>query len=273
MNNTFSPQLNTAVNASLLAGKSVMRFYSRLDSLKITSKGFNDYVSEADQESELIITDALKKSYPKYKITAEESGSNDINSDYEWFIDPLDGTTNFIHGIPQFAISIGLCKNKVPILGVVYDPFKNELFCAEKGKGALLNNKRIRVSSCQKIKSAVFGTGIPYRKKDHSGVYIETLRALMDARCGSIRRLGAAALDLAYVACGRLDGFWEFNLKPWDICAGALIAQEAGATCSDWDNSPLPHSGKRILCTNGNVHNKMVEILSSSEYSLFYDLK
>jgi len=148
MNNTFSPQLNTAVNAALLAGKSIMRFYSRLDNLKITSKGFNDYVSEADQESEKIITEILIKAYPQYKITAEESGSNDINSEYEWFIDPLDGTTNFIHGIPQFAVSIGLCKNKTSILGVVYDPFKNELFCAEKGKGALMNNKKIRVSKC-----------------------------------------------------------------------------------------------------------------------------
>ena len=261
MNNTFSPQLNTAVNASLLAGKSVMRFYSRLDSLKITSKGFNDYVSEADQESELIITDALKKSYPKYKITAEESGSNDINSDYEWFIDPLDGTTNFIHGIPQFAISIGLCKKKVPILGVVYDPFKNELFCAEKVKGALLNNKRIRVSSCQKIKSAVFGTGIPYRKKDHSGVYIETLRALMDARCGSIRRLGAAALDLAYVACGRLDGFWEFNLKPWDIAAGSIIVLEAGGYISDIENNDNYFDSGNVLAANPNLHKEIIGTL------------
>ena len=125
MYNSFSPQLNIAANSALLAGKSIMRFYSRLETLKVMSKGFNDYVSEADQESEKIITEALVKAYPKYKITAEESGSNDIESEYEWFIDPLDGTTNFIHGIPQFAVSIGLCKDKIPILGVVYDPFKN----------------------------------------------------------------------------------------------------------------------------------------------------
>ena len=261
MNKTFSAQLNTAVNASLLAGKSIMKFYSRLDSLKVTSKGFNDYVSEADQESEQIITDELSKKYPNYRITAEESGSNTVESEFEWFIDPLDGTTNFIHGIPQFAISIGLCKNKVPILGVVYDPFKNELFCAEDGNGAYLNNKRIRVSNCHKIKSAVFGTGIPYRKKDTSGVYIETLRALMDARCGSIRRLGAAALDLAYVASGRLDGFWEFNLKPWDIAAGSIIVLEAGGYVSDINNSPNYFESGNVLAANVNLHKEIIENL------------
>ena len=261
MNNTFSPQLNTAVNAALLAGKSIMRFYSRLDNLKITSKGFNDYVSEADQESEKIITEILIKAYPQYKITAEESGSNDINSEYEWFIDPLDGTTNFIHGIPQFAVSIGLCKNKTSILGVVYDPFKNELFCAEKGKGALMNNKKIRVSKCDSIKSAIFGTGIPYRKKDHSGVYIETLRTLMDARCGSIRRLGAAALDLAYVASGRLDGFWEFNLKPWDIAAGSIIVLEAGGYISDINGSEDYFKNGNVLAANISLHKNIIDNL------------
>ncbi len=261
MNNTFSPQLNTAVNAALLAGKSIMRFYSRLDNLKITSKGFNDYVSEADHESEKIITDVLIKAYPQYKITAEESGSNDINSEYEWFIDPLDGTTNFIHGIPQFAVSVGLCKNKIPIIGVVYDPFKNELFCAEKGKGALMNNKKIRVSKCNSIKSAIFGTGIPYRKQDHSGVYIETLRTLMDAKCGSIRRLGAAALDLAYVASGRLDGFWEFNLKPWDVAAGSIIVLEAGGYISDINGTEKYFENGNVLAANINLHKNIIENL------------
>ena len=261
MNKTFSAQLNTAVNASLLAGKSIMRFYSRLDSLKITSKGFNDYVSEADQESEKIITDELSKKYPNYKITAEESGSNKVNSEFEWFIDPLDGTTNFIHGIPQFAISIGLCKNKVPILGVVYDPFKNELFCAEEGNGAYLNNKRIRVSNCHKIKSAVFGTGIPYRKKDTSGVYIETLRALMDARCGSIRRLGAAALDLAYVSCGRLDGYFHNKINVWDVAAGVLIIREAGGKVNDINEFDM--NSINIRASNNNIYNKMLENLKN----------
>ena len=268
MNNTFSPQLNTAVNAALIAGKSIMRFYSRLDNLKITSKGFNDYVSEADQEAEKIITEVLIKAYPQYKITAEESGSNDINSEYEWFIDPLDGTTNFIHGIPQFAVSIGLCKNKIPIIGVVYDPFKNELFCAEKGKGALMNNKKIRVSKCNSIKSAIFGTGIPYRKKDHSGVYIETLRTLMDAKCGSIRRLGAAALDLAYVASGRLDGFWEFNLQPWDIAAGSIIVLEAGGYISDINGTEGYLENGNVLAANINLHKDIIDNLKEKNIKI-----
>jgi myo-inositol-1(or 4)-monophosphatase len=264
MNNNYSPQLNIAVNAALLAGKTIMRFYSRLETLKVMSKGFNDYVSEADQESEKIITETLNKAYPKYKLTAEESGSNETNSEYEWFIDPLDGTTNFIHGIPQFAVSIGLCKDKLPIMGVVYDPFKNELFCAEKGKGALMNDKKIRVANNNSIKSAVFGTGIPYRKKDHSGVYIETLRTLMDARCGSIRRLGAAALDLSYVASGRLDGFWEFNLKPWDIVAGSIIVTEAGGHISDINNTENYLKSGNVLAANINLHQDVIATLQNN---------
>ena len=262
MNSSNSPQLNIAINAALAAGKSIMRFYSRLENLKIQEKGFNDYVSEADQESEKIITTALMKAYPKYKVTAEESGSNLIESEYEWIIDPLDGTTNFIHGIPQFAVSIGLCKNKIPILGVIYDPFKNELFTAEEGKGALMNDKKIRVSTAKSIKTSVFGTGIPYRKKDHTGVYIETLKTLMDAKCGSIRRLGAAALDLSYVACGRLDGFWEFNLKPWDIAAGSIIVTEAGGFISDINNTEKYFENGNVLAANINLHQEIIKNLS-----------
>ncbi len=261
MNNNYSPQLNIAINAALQAGKLIMRFYSRLENLKVMSKGHNDYVSEADQQAEIIIKEVLNKAYPNYKITAEESGSNDIKSEYEWFIDPLDGTTNFIHGIPQFAVSIGLCKEGEPILGVIYDPFKNELFCAEKGKGALMNDKKIRVSNCPSIKSAVFGMGIPYRKQDYSGLYIETLRTLMDARCGSIRRLGAAALDMAYVASGRLDGFWEFNLKPWDIVAGSIIILESGGHVSDIKNSKEYLNSGNILAANINLHQNVIKNL------------
>ena len=256
-----SPQLNIAINAALLAGKSIMRFYSRLENLKVMSKGHNDYVSEADHEAEKIITETLNKAYPQYKITAEESGSNDVKSEYEWFIDPIDGTTNFIHGIPHFSVSIGLCKDGVPIIGVIYDPFKNELFCAEKGKGALMNEKRIRVANCNSINSAVFGMGIPYSKKNHSGEYIETLRTLMDSRCGSIRRLGSAALDLAYVASGRLDGFWEFNLNSWDIAAGSIIVLEAGGWVSDLQNSEDYLRSGNILAANLNLHKDVVDKL------------
>ena len=149
-------------------------------------------------------------------------------------------------------------------MGVVYDPFKNELFCAEKGKGALMNDKKIRVANNNSIKSAVFGTGIPYRKKDHSGVYIETLRTLMDARCGSIRRLGAAALDLSYVASGRLDGFWEFNLKPWDIVAGSIIVTEAGGHISDINNNENYLKSGNVLAANLNLHQDVIATLQNN---------
>lgn len=264
MNSFNSPQLNTAINAALSAGKVVMRYYSRLDTLKIKEKGINDYVSEADLESEKIIVASLTKTYPDYKITAEESGSNTMKSEYEWFIDPIDGTTNFIHGIPHFAVSIGLCKNKIPILGVIYDPFKNELFTAEKGKGALLNDKKIRVSNLKTIKSAVFGTGIPFRQKDYSGAYIETLRTLMDAKCGSIRRLGSAALDLAYVASGRLDGHWEWNLKPYDIAAGTIILTEAGGHISDAYNTENYFESGNVIAANFNLHQEIIKELSKN---------
>lgn len=263
MNGTNSSQLNVAISTALEAGKIIMHYFSRLNDLKIQEKGYNDYVSQADQESEKIIIKRLSKEYPEYKITSEECGSNSIQSEYEWFIDPIDGTTNFIHGLPQFAISIGLCKNKIPILGVIYDPFKKELFTAEKGKGSYLNNKIIKVSKLPTIESAIFCTGIPWRKKDYSGVYIETLRALMDAKCGSIRRLGSAALDLAYVASGRVDGYWEWNLEPYDIAAGIIIVTEAGGYISDAKNTKNYFQSGNIIAANKELHRKIIETLDN----------
>ena len=254
-----SPQLNTAISAALNAGKSVMKFYNRLDTLKISSKGLHDFVSEADQEAESIVCDYLLKKYPKYNLTAEEGYSNIVDSEYHWYVDPLDGTTNFIHGIPQFAISIGLCKKNIPCLGVIYDPFKNELFAAEQGRGALMNDKKIRVTSTNKIQSALIGTGIPYRKKDSANIYIKTLKSLMDNNCGGIRRLGSAALDLAYVACGRLDGFWEFNLKPWDIVAGSIIVQEAGGHISNIDGNTNFLDSGNIIAANLSLHSDILK--------------
>ena len=201
-----------------------------------------------------LLPQKILKSYPDHKITSEEIGSNNQNSEYEWFIDPIDGTTNFIHGIPHFAISIGLCKNGIPIIGVVYDPIKNELFIAEKGKGALLNDKKIRASNVSSLQSALLGTGIPYRAKDSTGTYINTLKNLMDNKCGGIRRLGAASLDLVYVASGRLDGFWEFNLKPWDVVAGSLIVQESGGIVTDINEKEEFIWSGNILAANPKLH-------------------
>ena len=210
MHTSYSPQLNTAANTALLAGKSIMRFYSRLENLKIMSKGFNDYVSEADQESEKIITQALLKSYPDYKITAEESGSNNTESEYEWFIDPLDGTTNFLHGIPQFAVSIGLCKNKVPILGVVYDFNHDDMYSGSKNHQASLNGIDIKVSQIKDKSLATIVTGLP-AKTDFSEKAMNKM--ITDFQSWKkVRMIGSAAMASVYVASGKADLYKEFGI-------------------------------------------------------------
>jgi len=256
--------LNVAIIAANIGAAELEFAVKKVHKLNVMKKGPTDYVTEVDRRVEEIVFEKIKEYYPDDNFLGEESGHEVNTSETTWILDPIDGTTNFIHGIPQFAVSIGLCKNKVPILGVVYDPFKNELFCAEKGKGALMNDKKIRVANCSSLKSAVLGTGIPYRKKDHSGVYIETLRTLMDARCGSIRRLGAAALDLAYVASGRLDGFWEFNLKPWDIAAGSIIVSEAGGHISDIKNTGGYFDSGNVLAANLSLHQSIINELQEN---------
>ena len=253
--------LNVALIAANIGSAELEFAVKKVHVLDVMKKGPTDYVTEVDRKVEDIVFEEIKKYYPEDNFLGEESGHEVNNSDTTWVLDPIDGTTNFIHGIPHFSVSIGLCKDGVPIIGVIYDPFKNELFCAEKGKGALMNEKRIRVANCNSINSAVFGMGIPYSKKNHSGEYIETLRTLMDSRCGSIRRLGSAALDLAYVASGRLDGFWEFNLNSWDIAAGSIIVLEAGGWVSDLQNSEDYLRSGNILAANLNLHKDVVDKL------------
>ncbi|MEC7875324.1 MAG: inositol monophosphatase family protein, partial [Pseudomonadota bacterium] len=194
--------------------------------ISIESKGTNDFVTEVDKNAEKIIINTIKNAYPNHAFLAEETGLSG-EGDFLWIIDPLDGTTNFLHGFPHFAVSIALQHKGVLDQAVIYDPLKQELFTASKGTGALLNNKKIRVTSKKSLDGALLGTGFPYNNEKAVTHFIKSFKAFFPKVAG-IRRAGVASLDLAYVACGRLDGFWEFALKPWDIAAGALIVQEAG---------------------------------------------
>lgn len=230
------PALNIAIKAARRAGQIINRASNDLDILKVSTKKPNDFVTEVDKAAEAVIIETLREAYPGHGILAEESGetvgSNQRDAEYQWIIDPLDGTTNFIHGFPQYAVSIALTKNGVVEQAVVFDPNRNELFTASKGNGAFLNERRIRVSKRIRMNESLIGTGFPYRSFTHVDAYLGLMKELMEKAAG-LRRPGAASLDLAYVACGRYDGFFEFGLAPWDMAAGALLISEAGGLVSD----------------------------------------
>ncbi len=226
------PMLNIAIRAARAAGDSIVREMDRVSDISIDIKGKNDFVTEVDRQAEHIIIETIKKAYPDHAFLGEETGKSG-DSEYLWIIDPLDGTTNFLHGIPHFAISIALQYKERLDQAVIYDPVKQELFTASQGKGAQLNNKKIRVSSQKTLDGALLATGFPFREDQEVDKFIKSFKALFPKIAG-IRRAGVASLDLAYVACGRFDGFWEYSLKPWDIAAGALIVQEAGGISSEF---------------------------------------
>lgn len=228
------PALNIAVKAAREAARIINRASLETNTLKIDSKASNDFVTEVDKGAEAAIIRVLQEAYPDHGILAEESGDALARPDaeYLWIIDPLDGTTNFIHGVPQYAISIALSRNGVLEQGVVYDPIKNELFTATRGRGAFLNDRRIRVSGRARMNEALIGTGFPFRAGDNIDAYLTAFKELCFKTAG-IRRAGSAALDLAYVACGRYDAFWELQLRPWDIAAGALLVLESGGLITD----------------------------------------
>ncbi len=223
--------INIAVRAARNAGNVLLRYHDHLDSLTITTKGHNEFVSEVDRTAEQAIIETLRKAYPDHAILAEESGHS-AGNEFQWIIDPLDGTTNYLHGFPQFSISIALKHRGVLEHGVIYDPLRDELFTASRGSGALLNDRRMRVSSRKGLSGALIGTGFPYRDHSHIDAYMGMFREMIQETAG-LRRPGSAALDLAYVAAGRLDGFWELGLSEWDIAAGVLMIQEAGGSISD----------------------------------------
>ncbi len=225
------PMLNIAVRAARGAGNIIVRHYDRLDQLAVQTKEHNDFVSEVDRQAEQEIIHTLRKAYPSHGILAEESGVQE-GDEYQWIIDPLDGTTNYLHGFPQFAVSIALRHKGRLEQAVVYDPLRQELFTASRGSGAMLNDRRIRVTAHRHLDGALLGTGFPFKSQQHLDAYLDMFRALFPQTAG-IRRAGSAALDLAYVAAGRLDGFWEIGLNIWDMAAGVLLIQEAGGLSAD----------------------------------------
>ena len=252
---------NTAESVVLAAGRIALQGMNRLDRIKVIDKGDNDFVSQMDLTCENEILYQLRKAYPHHAVLSEESGLTGAEEDeYCWIIDPIDGTTNFIRGIPHFAVSLALLKNNVPIVGTVYDPCKNELFTAIQGDGAMLNQRRIRVSDQQDFNGALLGTGIPYGADHDIDMSLRVLKAMIRNTAG-IRRAGAASLDLAYVAAGRLDGFWEFQLKSWNIAAGVLLVQESGGLISDMagEKSYLK-SGDTLAATPGLAKKMLARI-------------
>jgi len=255
--------LNFAIQTARDAGRLLAERFGR--NLRISNKSELDLVTESDLASERLIIDRIRTHYPRHAILAEESGvsapaAEGAQSDWRWIIDPLDGTTNYAHGYPCFCVSMGLEHNGTLELGVVYDPLRDEVFSAERGQGAALNGKRIHVSPTPNLASALLCTGFPYDVRERSEFARHFANFIMNAQ--GVRRDGAAALDLAYVAAGRFDGFWEEGLKPWDVAAGVLLIEEAGGRVSDYNNRPLDIFTPPILATNGLIHEKMMRVLA-----------
>jgi myo-inositol-1(or 4)-monophosphatase len=257
------PMLGIAVRAAGRAGAIINRAARDVEILPVTRKRHNDFVTEVDKAAEAAIIEILHRAYPDHAILAEESGATAGaagESEYTWIIDPLDGTTNFIHGFPQYAVSIGLMHKGVLTQGVVYDPTKNELFTATRGRGAYLNERRIRVSKRTQLNEALVGTGFPFRDFTGLDEYLGMFRELT-ARTAGLRRAGAAALDIAYVAAGRLDGFWEMGLSPWDMAAGALMVQEAGGLVGDFRGEGGYLDSGRMICGNPKIFVQLVQTI------------
>jgi len=242
------PMLNIAVRAARSAGNIIIRNMDRLDQLTVQTKKHNDFVSEVDRQAEQEIIYILRKAYPGHGILAEESGVR-AGDGYEWIIDPLDGTTNFLHGFPQFAVSIALRHKGRLEQAVIYDPLRQELFTATRGAGAHLNDRRIRVASRRTLEGSLLGTGFPVRQQQYLDAYLGMFRVLFPQTAG-VRRAGSAALDLAYVASGRLDGFWEIGLSIWDMAAGVLLIQEAGGLSGDLSGGHDYFEHGNIVCAN-----------------------
>ncbi|MCS7203302.1 MAG: inositol monophosphatase [Thermodesulfovibrio sp.] len=250
--------LVVALEAAKLAGRIIKEKIGTITKENITQKSISDYVTEVDIYSEKKIIEHIKKYFPHHQIMAEESSNNYKKAEYLWIIDPLDGTTNFIHGFPVVAVSIALMYKGELKVGVVYDPIKDELFYAEKDEGAFLNSERIRVSSLKEPSLSLIATGFPFRNKQYIDSYIKIFRELLYS-VSDLRRPGAAAIDLAYVACGRVDGFFEFALSPWDIAAGTILIKEAGGVVSDFDGGENYLKTGNIVAGNNIIHPFLIE--------------
>jgi myo-inositol-1(or 4)-monophosphatase len=258
----MEPMSHIALRAARKAGDIIARATEQLDLIEVETKGANDFVSEVDRASEKEIIYHLSKAYPDHAFLGEEGGSSgNPDSEYRWIIDPLDGTTNFLRGIPHFAVSIA-CEYQGKIEhAVVLDPIRREEFVASRGRGAQLNGRRIRVSKLASLDNALLGTGIPFRARqsEHIGAYTDSLEKLASS-CAGIRRAGAAALDLAYVAAGRLDAFWEIGLSPWDIAAGSLLVREAGGLVADFNGEATYMDSGNIVCGNPKCFKAVLQV-------------
>ncbi|MCD6459215.1 inositol monophosphatase [bacterium] len=260
----FSNKLNIVIKIAKQAGAFLIDRLNSGKKISIEIKAVNDFVTEVDKQAESLIVSLLKKSFPDYGIMAEENYSDKtIPPNLYWVIDPLDGTTNYIHGFPSFCVSIGLCENKTPLMGVIYDPTRDELFCAQTGKGAFLNGSPITVSETKNMQGALIGTGFPFRNFAIMEKYLDCFSSVLK-RCQGIRRPGSAAIDLAYVACGRLDAFWEHGLHPWDCAAGSIIIKEAGGTVTDFTGGKDYLFSRTFIASNTIIHNEIQEIVISS---------
>jgi myo-inositol-1(or 4)-monophosphatase len=253
------PMLNTAVKAARRAGNIINRATRNLDVVAVKEKAANDFVSEVDREAERAIISTLHEAYPGHAILAEESGASGT-SEYRWIIDPLDGTTNFLHGFPHYAVSIALEHRGTVTQGVIYDPGRNDLFTASRGRGAFLNDTRLRVSKRSQLKPSIIGTGFPFKELAHLDPYMRMLVDIMKGTAG-VRRAGSATLDLAYVAAGRLDGFWELGLSRWDVAAGSLLITEAGGLVGDLEGNDTWMDTGNIVAATPKVFVELLKVI------------
>jgi len=258
----MQPLLNIAVRAARRAGEVIVRSMNRLESLTIATKGRNDFVTEVDRAAEQEIIASIRRHYPQHAFLAEESGRTGEHETL-WIVDPLDGTTNFLHGIPHFAIAIALERNGAVVAGLVYNPANDEMFVAERGKGAFLNDKRIRVAARQRLADAVVACGLPHYGRGDLGLARNEIAAAQRAFAG-LRRYGAATLDLAWVAAGRLDAYWERDLSPWDLAAGSLLVREAGGYISDIDGGDAILQKGNVVAGNETMHRELLQLLRES---------
>jgi len=260
-----SPQINLITRACMKASRSLIRDFGEIENLQVSSKGPGDFVSSADKRTEKIIIEELQKAHPEYGIITEESGIiNKSNIKNRWIIDPIDGTMNFLNGVPQFAISVGYEENNEIKCGVIFNPITNEMFCAEKGNGAYLNNSRIRVSNKKQLKDALLVTGGPKgASKIKDKIFSEYINVSYNV--SNVRKFGSAALDMAYVACGRFDGYWQRELNYWDIAAGIVILKEAGGFVDFFEDEPNSPLKKNILATNSNIHGELKELINKKD--------
>lgn len=260
--------LNVAIMAAHKGGDTLIRCLPKLDKIRVEEKGRNDFVTEADRNAERAVIDTIRKHYPEHAILAEESGQQG-ESDFVWVIDPLDGTTNFLHGFPIYCVSVGLLHRNRPEHAAVYDPLRQELFTASRGQGAQLDGHRIRVSQRTALRRALIGTGFPYRDSNIGlAPYLRMLQAVLEHTSG-VRRCGAAALDLCYVAAGRLDGFWETGLSKWDLAAGTLIIREAGGIVSGMDGSEDFLDSGHVLAGTPKIYGALAKLMAADIKTVF----